>query len=110
MALRRGGWILHRVGSNGIPIDVEFITRFGHNIRNLLPYSWLCWYCETFMFNERFNHRLYGIEPEFRCFSEIPIINDVLPSRILCGKVVAKNNIDRFTEDGVVFIGDICQI
>ena len=105
MALRTGSWVFPRVGSNGMPFDYEFHTRFGHKIRNSLPFPLICWYFETFFCNNWFDHRLYGIEPQFRVFSEQPVFNDVLPSRILSGKIIAKKNIDRFTEDGVVFIG-----
>jgi hypothetical protein len=34
------------------------------------------------------------------------MINDALPNRILSGTVIVKGNIDRFTENGVIFEGD----
>ncbi|XP_054152421.1 dimethylaniline monooxygenase [N-oxide-forming] 2-like [Oppia nitens] len=103
MALRRGGWILHRMGPNGLPIDYQMSTRFKRKLSSILPFNIICWYFEIFQYNYRFNHRLYGIEPDFRCFSEIPIISDVLPTRIICGKVVVKKNISEFVENGVIF-------
>jgi hypothetical protein len=38
MALRTGSWVFPRVGSNGMPFDYVFHTRFVHKIRNSLPF------------------------------------------------------------------------
>ena len=105
MALRSGSWVFPKIGPNGIPFDYGMHTRLMHKIKTKLPFPLICWYFETFLCNNWFDHRLYGIEPNFRVFSEQTVLNDVLPSRILSGKIIPKKNISKFTEDGVVFIG-----
>jgi len=37
------------------------------------------------------------------------MVNDALPNRILSGTVIVKGNIDRFTENGVIFEGKDAQ-
>jgi dimethylaniline monooxygenase (N-oxide forming) len=70
-----------------------------------LPFNLNCWYYETFYLNERFDHKLYSVKPNFRCLSLAPDVTDLLPNGIVSGRVVVKKNIDKFVENGVIFIG-----
>ncbi len=105
MAVRTGGWIWHRIGSNGIPNDHQMMRRYIHKILSYLPFSLICWYYETFYLNERFDHKLYGIKPNFRCFSQDPIVSDILPNRLISRRIIVKKNIERFVQNGVIFVG-----
>ena len=71
----------------------------------MLPYSLKCWLFETYT-NFRFDHNTYQLRPSHRILSQHPFFNDILGNRILSGTVVLKSDIDRFTENGVVFIGE----
>ena len=55
--------------------------------------------------NENFDHDLYQIKPKHRALSQHVTINDALANRILSGVVVIKSDIERFTEDGIIFQG-----
>ncbi|XP_015795891.1 dimethylaniline monooxygenase [N-oxide-forming] 5 [Tetranychus urticae] len=105
LSTRRGAWILWRVGPGGQPFDSEFITRFCFTLFNYSPYRIKCSFVEHYL-NNRFDHKLYRVEPDHRVFGQHPMVNDTLPNRILSGTVVLKNDIQEFTEDGIIFEGE----
>ena len=94
------------MGPNGKPADDLFQRRFLRSIIQCLPYEWVCSYFE-WLVNSRFNHNDYQLKPKHRIFEQHVMINDALPNKILSGTVVVKGDIDRFTENGVIFIGDL---
>jgi dimethylaniline monooxygenase (N-oxide forming) len=104
LSKRRGTWIVPRVGPDGKPIDVKFMRRYFMLIYSLLPYDLVCSAVEWYI-SGRFNHEDYQLKPEHRVFSQYLLINDELPFKILSGSVIVKPNIDRFTENGVIFEG-----
>lgn len=104
LSTRRGSWISKRVGSNGFPGDAEFIRRYINYIISILPYNFTCNFLEKKL-NENFDHELYQLKPKHRALSQHITINDSLANRILSGVVVIKSDIERFTEDGVIFKG-----
>lgn len=53
----------------------------------------------------RFDHKLYGLKPKHRVFSQHIFVNDDLPKKIMSGFVVIKGDIDCFTENGIIFKG-----
>lgn len=57
----------------------------------------------THMLNSRFNHENYGLKPKHSPFQQHPMVNDDLPNRILCGSVIIKPDIKRFTAHGIEF-------
>jgi hypothetical protein len=73
-------------------------------MRNLTPYPILCSAAEWYI-NTRFDHEVYGLKPNHRIFSQHVMVNDELPNRIMSGTVIVKGNIERFTENGVIFEG-----
>ncbi|XP_013790436.2 dimethylaniline monooxygenase [N-oxide-forming] 5-like [Limulus polyphemus] len=102
LSTRRGCWIIHRVGPNGMPFDATFLKRSWNTIWRSIPYSLLCYLSENYI-NNRFNHEIYQIKPKHRIFGQHPMVNDALPNRILSGTVELKGNIKAFTEKGVIF-------
>lgn len=77
-------------------------TRFFFWISNLLPANLFNKMNEKHM-SSWFDHGNYGLEPENRSFFREPIVNDYLPSQILCGAIRVKPNISTFTETSVIF-------
>ncbi|KAM8930344.1 dimethylaniline monooxygenase [N-oxide-forming] 2-like [Pelodytes ibericus] len=101
LSTRRGVLVLRRLGMDGYPYDIFFITRFKNWLRNTLPSAVSQWLMNKQM-NEQFNHALYGVKPEGVLTKE-PLVNEELPSRILAGLVVMKPGITKFTETSVHF-------
>ena len=60
----------------------------------------------------QFDHRMYGLQPNYRIFNAHPAVNDALPNRLISGTIILKNDIERFEEDGVVFKGEdeVCPL
>ena len=104
MSIRRGQWIFHRVGPNGKPFDSTMIRRPLNFLMTYMPYSIVCSAIE-FTLNSKFNHKEYQLKPAHRALSQHVMVNDALPNRILSGTVTVKPNIERFTENGVIFEG-----
>ena len=105
LSTRRGSWILFRVGPFGIPFDMMYLRRIVFGIFDLVPYALSCATTERFL-NSRFDHKLYGLEPEHHVWSQHPMVNDALPNRILSGTVIVKGDIQEFVEEGVIFEGE----
>lgn len=59
-----------------------------------------------FVLNLKINHEKYGLKPNHSPSSAHATINDALPNHILSGKVILKQNVERFTEKGVIFEGE----
>ncbi|GBO02051.1 hypothetical protein AVEN_139520-1 [Araneus ventricosus] len=49
---------------------------------------------------------MYTVKPNHWVFSKDPVLNDHFGSKLLSGSIVQKPNIQRFTENGVIFEGD----
>lgn len=105
LSTRSGSWVLSRVYRNGLPMDYSLIRRSNTILQGLLPYSLVCSFVESEL-NTKFDHELYGLKPKHRVFGQHPMVNDALPNRILSGTVKIKKNVERFTENGVVFQGE----
>ncbi|KFW64768.1 Dimethylaniline monooxygenase [N-oxide-forming] 5, partial [Pygoscelis adeliae] len=102
LSTRRGAWILNRVGDQGYPIDIIFITRMKMFLKKLLSPSMVSDFAEK-QLNARFNHSHYGLKPKHRILDQHPTINDDLPNRIISGRVLVKPNVQQFTETSAVF-------
>lgn len=105
LSTRRGAWISHRVGPYGMPFDLFFVRRFNDMIMNLMPFDMQCSIMES-VFNQRFDHEMFGLKPKHRAFQQHPTVNDTLPNRIISGAVIVKGDIKTFTENGIIFLGD----
>ncbi|XP_056337116.1 flavin-containing monooxygenase 5-like [Danio aesculapii] len=102
LSTRKGSWILNRVGDNGIPSDMLFNRRLQIWFLKMLPVGFVNNVGEGRL-NKRFDHKLYGLQPEHRFFSQHPMVNDDLPNRILSGTVSVKPNVQEFRGSSVVF-------
>ncbi|XP_053325356.1 dimethylaniline monooxygenase [N-oxide-forming] 2-like [Spea bombifrons] len=102
LSTRQGSWVLSRVSQQGFPLDMMFSTRFHFWITNALSDGVRAKMIEKQM-NGWFNHANYGLQPKDRSTLKEPIVNDFLPSNILCGAVRVKPSIKAFTETSVIF-------
>ncbi|XDV41843.1 hypothetical protein PO909_010638 [Leuciscus waleckii] len=102
LSTRKGSWILNRVGDNGVPSDMMFSNRMRVWLIQMLPVGFINNMGEK-QLNKRFNHKLYGLQPAHRVFSQHPMVNDDLPNRILSGTVSVKPNVQEFRGSSVVF-------
>ncbi|XP_067273301.1 flavin-containing monooxygenase 5-like [Pseudorasbora parva] len=102
LSTRRGSWILNRVGEKGVPSDMIFSKRMRGWVIQMLPVGFINNLGEK-QLNKRFNHKLYGLQPAHRVFSQHPMLNDDLPNRILSGTVSVKPNVQEFRGSSVVF-------
>ncbi|XP_007444895.1 dimethylaniline monooxygenase [N-oxide-forming] 4, partial [Python bivittatus] len=100
LSTRNGAWVMSRI-SNGWPHDMVFQTRFFNSLQRLLPASITNKFFAN-KFNKWFNHKNYGLIPINSSLSCV-ILNDTLPSYILCGLVVVKPNVKKFTESSAIF-------
>ncbi|KAJ8388454.1 hypothetical protein AAFF_G00133300 [Aldrovandia affinis] len=102
VSTRRGAWVIRVVSDNGLPVDMKYNTRFVHILFQLLPINILNWIGENKL-NAMYDHTMYALKPNHRLFSQIPVINDELPGKILSGGVVVKPNVREFRGSSVVF-------
>ncbi|KAK2883602.1 hypothetical protein QQF64_016745 [Cirrhinus molitorella] len=102
LSTRRGSWIVNRVGDKGVPSDMVFNKRALKWFFRLLPVGLPNKLRENKL-NKRFNHKLYGLQPAHRVYSQHPTVNDDLPNRILSGTVSVKPNVQEFRGSSVVF-------
>ncbi|KAK9403834.1 dimethylaniline monooxygenase [Crotalus adamanteus] len=101
LSTRNGTWVLSRMSKTGWPNDMVFQTRFLNFIQRFLPVS-IRDKLLAKKFNQWFNHKNYGLIPIKSSLTYV-IINDELPSCILCGSVIIKPNVKRFTETSAIF-------
>ncbi|GIY61343.1 dimethylaniline monooxygenase 1 [Caerostris darwini] len=54
---------------------------------------------------QQFHHKLYPVIPKYHFLARDPVTNDHIHSLLHSGVVIQKPDIERFTEDGVIFKG-----
>eukprot|EP00058_Branchiostoma_floridae_P002733 XP_002588221.1 hypothetical protein BRAFLDRAFT_57447 [Branchiostoma floridae] len=108
LSTRRGTWIINRVSDHGLPVDIVKARRAKSAIIGRLPVSLVRKLAHDEL-NKRFDHALYGLQPEHPFFGQHPMVNDDMPNRIITGSLVIKPNIRRFTKTGVVFDNDTVE-
>ncbi|CAK6974866.1 flavin-containing monooxygenase 5-like isoform X3 [Scomber scombrus] len=101
LSTRSGAWVFSRVGLGGLPVDLVGTSRMDMMIGRLFP-SWINSMLEKNL-NRSFDHRLYGLKPKHGFFTQIPVVNDDLPARIISGRVQIKSNVKEFRGSTVVF-------
>lgn len=101
LSTRSGAWVVSRVAQGGLPLDVSLVSRLRELLATLFP----SWFNKTLerKLNEQFDHSLYGLKPKHKFFSQIPLVNDELPARIISGRVRIKPNVKEFSGSSVVF-------
>ncbi|XP_065505124.1 flavin-containing monooxygenase 5-like [Caloenas nicobarica] len=102
LSTKRGTWVLHRLADGGYPFDFSYIRRSIQLLRSLVPHDVSSLFLERKL-NARFDHALYGLQPQHRIFEQHLTINDDLPNRIISGRVLVKPNIQEFTEISAIF-------
>lgn len=101
LSTRTGTWVISRSANGGYPFNMVITRRCLNVIEQVLPSCFLRWINERQM-NKRFNHENYGLSitkgksPKF-------IVNDELPTCILCGTVTVKTSVKEFTETSAIF-------
>ncbi|KAG8189377.1 hypothetical protein JTE90_021880 [Oedothorax gibbosus] len=104
LSTRSGTWILPKVGPRGLPFDMTLLRRqvnimkkhFGNIVNH---------YVEKYL-EKKFQHYVYQLKPEYRVLDNSFVINDILPDKILTGRVCIKRAINEIRETGVLFEGD----
>uniref|UniRef100_A0A4W5NS47 Flavin-containing monooxygenase n=1 Tax=Hucho hucho TaxID=62062 RepID=A0A4W5NS47_9TELE len=99
LSTRKGAWVLSRMSSSGLPLDMTAISRLTVLLTSLLPRALVNWAAERTL-NHRYDHRLYGLHQHTE---QKPLINDDLPGRILQGAVVLKPDLRGFQGSGLLF-------
>ena len=65
LSVREGAWVVGRMGSRGLPMDMMLLRRAGVTLLQLLPRALLNWVLER-AYNQKYDHRLYGLQPSYR--------------------------------------------
>uniref|UniRef100_A0A8C1ZW43 Flavin-containing monooxygenase n=1 Tax=Cyprinus carpio TaxID=7962 RepID=A0A8C1ZW43_CYPCA len=99
---RKGAWVIGRVVDRGLPLDMMMMTRARDLFYWLLPRALLNLILERIL-NQRFDHKLYGLQPVHRILDQHVVINDDLPGRILLGDLAMKSNVQKFQGSTVFF-------
>ncbi|XP_008583786.1 PREDICTED: dimethylaniline monooxygenase [N-oxide-forming] 5-like [Galeopterus variegatus] len=105
LSTRRGTWIWNRVWDHGMPMDTILFTRFNSILSKLYPTFLINRWAENKL-NVRFNHEIYGLQPQHRFLSHQATFGDDLPNHIISGKVLMKPNVREFTETSAIFEDD----
>ncbi|KFM74149.1 Dimethylaniline monooxygenase [N-oxide-forming] 5, partial [Stegodyphus mimosarum] len=87
-------------------MDYSLLRRYITFFQDILPISMSSKFIETFYLNNKFNHDLYNLRPQYHVLCKDPSINDALPSKLISKSVLLKKDIKYFTENGVVFEGE----
>ncbi|XP_051233285.1 flavin-containing monooxygenase 5-like [Dicentrarchus labrax] len=102
LSARSGAWVVGRVGEGGLPGDLIGTSRMHTVLENLFP-SWISTRVEKKL-NKAFDHKLYGLKPNHGFYTQMPVVNDDLPARIISGRVQVKPNVKEFCGSSVVFV------
>ncbi|XP_032319641.1 dimethylaniline monooxygenase [N-oxide-forming] 4 isoform X1 [Camelus ferus] len=101
LSTRTGTWVISRCSDGGYPLNM-MVTRRHHNfIAQVLP-SWVLKWIQERHMNKRFDHANYGLSITKGKKSK-RIVNDELPTCILCGTVTVKTSVKEFTETSALF-------
>ncbi|KAI5127314.1 Dimethylaniline Monooxygenase [N-Oxide-Forming] 4 [Manis pentadactyla] len=101
LSTRTGTWVVSRSSDGGYPYNMMVTRRYLAFIARILPSCVLKWIQER-QLNKRFNHENYGLSiTKGKKFKSI--VNDELPTCILCGAVRMKPGVKGFTETSALF-------
>ncbi|XP_036377171.1 flavin-containing monooxygenase 5-like [Megalops cyprinoides] len=65
LSTRHGAWVVGRMCDKGLPLDMIMITRLMGFLPRIVPKGLLNWSGERGL-NQKYDHRLYGLQPEHR--------------------------------------------
>ncbi|XP_006872707.1 PREDICTED: dimethylaniline monooxygenase [N-oxide-forming] 4 [Chrysochloris asiatica] len=104
LSTRTGTWVIGRSSNGGYPYNMMVTRRCYSFTEQMLPSCVRNWIQERHM-NKIFNHENYGLSIKkgyLRKKSKL-IVNDELPTCILCGMVTMKTSVKEFTETSALF-------
>ncbi|XP_004626970.1 dimethylaniline monooxygenase [N-oxide-forming] 4 [Octodon degus] len=101
LSTRSDIWVNGRSSNGGYPQNMMKTRRCNNLFAQVVPSCVLNWTQERQM-NKRFNHENYGLSITKRKKKKV-IMNDELPTCILCGTVTVKSSVKEFTETSAVF-------
>ncbi|XP_008593204.1 PREDICTED: dimethylaniline monooxygenase [N-oxide-forming] 4 [Galeopterus variegatus] len=101
LSTRTGTWVVSRSADKGYPYNMMITRRCVNFIVKVMPSCFLNWIQERQM-NKRFNHENYGLSITKGKKTKL-IVNDELPTCILCGAVTIKTSVMEFTENSAIF-------
>ncbi|XP_053335964.1 flavin-containing monooxygenase 5-like [Clarias gariepinus] len=102
LSMRDGAWVVSRLATSGMPFDMSTNNRLVSILMQVFPHALLNWAVER-VYNEKYDHKLYGLKPSYRILKQRPMVNDELPARIFHGAVQVKPNVREFQGSTVVF-------
>ncbi|KAJ8267272.1 hypothetical protein COCON_G00124440 [Conger conger] len=102
LSTRQGAWVISRLSDRGLPLDMTMISRLRSWLVSLLPSGLVHWAGERDL-NQKYDHRLYGLQAKHRLLEGRILINDELPGRILVGAVVMKPDLQELRGSSVAF-------
>jgi len=102
LSTRSGTWFVRRVWDNGLPLDLALYTRLISFLARWLPASLVASVFSR-KANAGFDHALYGLLPSHAVLASSVVVNDDLPSRVLCGSVQVRPGVARLTSSAVHF-------
>ncbi|GBN05608.1 Dimethylaniline monooxygenase [N-oxide-forming] 2 [Araneus ventricosus] len=106
LSTRSGAHVIHRVGPHGFPFDYNLVRRWTFRLFDIFPMCFVSWLFEAAYTDAQFNQNMYRVKPQYPILSKDPVINDSITSKLHSGIVVQKPDIQKFTEDGIIFEGD----
>ncbi|GIX93652.1 dimethylaniline monooxygenase 2 [Caerostris darwini] len=106
LSTRSGAHVIRRVGPHGYPFDYLLVRRFLFMLIDILPFEWTNYLLENIYLDPQYNRDKYAVKPDHHILSKDPVINDHIHSKFFSGSVIQKPDIERFTENGVIFKGD----
>lgn len=101
LSTRTGAWVIGRTSNGGYPYNMMITRRYHNFVAQVLPSFVLKWIQER-QKNKRFNHEMYGLSIAKGKKPKV-VVNDELPTSILCGAVTVKGGVKEFLEHGVLF-------
>ncbi|KFO24437.1 Dimethylaniline monooxygenase [N-oxide-forming] 4 [Fukomys damarensis] len=102
LSTRTGTWVIGRTSDEGYPYTMISTTRCNNLVAQVLPLCLLNWIQQRKL-NKIFNHENYGLSIMKGKTSKF-IVNDELPTCILCGTITVKTSVKEFTETSAVFV------
>ncbi|XP_045669773.1 dimethylaniline monooxygenase [N-oxide-forming] 4 isoform X1 [Ursus americanus] len=101
LSTRTGAWVLCRSSDGGYPFNMVITRRCVNFIAQVLP-SCVLNRIQERQLNKRFNHENYGLSITKGKKSKF-VVNDELPTCILCGTITMKTSVKEFTETSALF-------
>ncbi|KAM5203191.1 dimethylaniline monooxygenase [N-oxide-forming] 4 isoform 2-T4 [Hipposideros larvatus] len=101
LSTRTGTWLIGRSSDGGYPYTMMHIRRCNNFISQVLPSCVLNWIQQR-QWNKRVDHKNYGLSIIKGKKRKI-VVNDELPTCLLCGTVTLKTGVKEFRETSAVF-------